>query len=169
MAGREETLTTPNSPWIDTVGIWTSVLCVIHCLATPFLLSFSVVLAHYIPSEERTHRTLAVLIALIGAVAILRGFRAHRRRRVLILTAAGMGCIAAGAWFGDLLPEHWMEVGVTFCGSTCMISAHRLNHTFCRRCRCADEVCGVRGDVPPSGETCDSASVFCNTSSRNHA
>lgn len=51
---------------LDQIGIWTSTACVIHCLLTPVVLSISSVSAHFLPSEERTHRALAVIIASLG-------------------------------------------------------------------------------------------------------
>ena len=123
--------------WADRVGVWASALCVVHCLLTPVLLSISAVFVHFIPSEERVHRSLAIFIALIGAVALVRGIRRHRKMRVLYLMAAGLACIFFAAYFGDRLPGHWAEVGVTFAGSILMITAHRLNHTFCKDCACA--------------------------------
>ena len=125
------------SPWADRVGVWTSTLCVVHCLLTPVLLSMSAVAAHFLPSEERVHRSLALAIALIGTFALIRGFRRHRRRRVLSLMTAGLLCIFFGAYFGDRLPSHWNEVVITSLGSLLMIAAHRLNHTFCNDCACA--------------------------------
>lgn len=125
----------------DRLGMWTSALCVVHCLLTPVLLSFSAVLAHLLPAEEGTHRTLALLVALFGTVALVAGFRRHRRPEVMLLMLGGLSCIAGAAWLGDLLPNHTYEVGITFVGSALMISAHRLNHTFCRRCECASGCC----------------------------
>ena len=124
--------------WVDRAGTWTSALCVVHCVVTPLVISSSAVLAHMLPGEERTHRTLAVLVALFGAAAVVSGFRRHRRVRVMVLVAGGLGFIAGAAWFGDRLPSHAWEVGVTMVGSGLMIAAHRLNHTFCRDCACAD-------------------------------
>ena len=135
--------------WADKLGTWASALCVVHCLLTPVLLSFSVVLAHMLPSEERTHRSLALLVATLGAIALLRGFRAHHRPHVLLFVAAGLGCIFAAAWWGDRLPAHWVEVMITFVGSGLMITAHRLNHTFCRSCRrCTPSTQGGSGEKP---------------------
>jgi hypothetical protein len=125
--------------WADRLGVWTSALCVVHCLLTPLLISFSAVFAHFLPAEEHVHRTLALLVALFGTVALLFGFRKHRRSTVLFLMLAGLSCIAGAAWFGDRLPSHAVEVAITFCGSTLMITAHRLNHTFCRSCECASQ------------------------------
>jgi hypothetical protein len=124
----------------DNLGIWASALCVLHCIATPILLSMSVVFVHLLPGEEKTHRTLAVGIAALGAVALVKGFRTHGRRRILGMMAAGLAFIFAGAFYGDRLPSHGFEVAVTMTGSILMISAHRMNHTFCNACRrCSHE------------------------------
>ena len=137
----------PQAPlWADRLGIWTSALCVLHCLLTPVLLSFSAVLAHLLPGEERVHRGLAVSVACFGAFALLNGFRRHRRSRVLMLLVVGLTCIFAAAWFGARLPSHGWEVALTFLGSSLMIMAHRLNHTFCGACACSNEKrCGEGG------------------------
>lgn len=131
-------LLVPISPqWADRLGACTSALCVVHCLLTPVLVSFSSVLAHFVPAEESTHRALAVLVALFGTVALIAGFRKHRRQLVLFLMLGGLAGIAGAAWFGDRLPSHGYEVGITVLGSALMITAHRLNHTFCRSCECS--------------------------------
>jgi len=118
----------------DNLGIWASVFCTVHCILTPVLISFSAVFAHFIPGEERTHRTLAIGVAALGAIALFRGFRIHGRRRILALMTVGLLCIFMGAFYGDRLPAHAYEVGITLTGSIFMISAHRLNHTFCKAC-----------------------------------
>jgi hypothetical protein len=119
----------------DKLGIWASALCVVHCIVTPALISASAVFAHFIPGEEKTHRTLAVGVAALGAIALVKGFRTHGRRRILGLMALGLGFIFAGAFYGDRLPSHGYEVVVTMAGSVLMICAHRMNHTFCSDCR----------------------------------
>src|SRR5579859_2479096 len=85
---------------VDQIGVWTSTLCVIHCVLTPVLLSLSAVSAHFLPSEERTHRTLAVAIAALGAIALVKGYRRHRSWRVLALMAVGLLFIFGGAYWG---------------------------------------------------------------------
>jgi hypothetical protein len=122
---------------VDQIGVWTSTLCVVHCLLTPVVLSLSAVSAHFLPSEERTHRTLAVAIAALGAIALVKGYRNHRSLRVLLLMVAGLAFIFGGAFWGDHLPSHGVEVLVTLIGSGFMIAAHRTNHTFCRDCSCS--------------------------------
>jgi hypothetical protein len=128
----------------DNLGVWASALCVVHCVVTPVLISMSVVMARFIPGEERTHRALAVGVAALGAMALVKGFRTHGRRRILGLMALGLAFIFAGAFFGERLPSHGYEVAVTTTGSALMICAHRMNHTFCRECRrCSHSDAGV--------------------------
>jgi len=122
-----------TSLW-DRFGMVLSATCVVHCVLTPVLLSSSVVLAHLLPGEERTHRVLAMLVAM-GAIALVRGFRVHGRWSILAMMAMGLGFIFFGAWFGEDLPSHGWEIAVTLAGSGLMIVAHRKNHTFCRDCR----------------------------------
>jgi MerC mercury resistance protein len=119
------------------MGVWTSALCVVHCLLTPVLISSSAIVAHFLPAEERVHRSLAVLVALFGTTALMVGFRRHRRATVLALMMGGLTCIGGSAWFGDKLPSHAYEVAITMVGSGLMIAAHRLNHTFCKSCDCS--------------------------------
>lgn len=121
----------------DKLGIWALSLCLVHCALTPVVLSLSIVSAHFLPSEEKTHRTLAIVIALLGALALLKGYRFHHRWRVLLFMGVGLSAIFAAAYWGDHLPSHRSEIFVTFVGSCFMIAAHRLNHTFCRDCKCS--------------------------------
>jgi len=123
----------------DRVGIVVSAACFVHCILTPVVLSLSAVSAHYLPSEERVHRILAVCVAAIGGFAILTGYRKHRRSRVLLLMSSGLLLIFGGAYWGDRLPSHAIEVIVTMMGSCLMISAHLINHTFCKNCDCGND------------------------------
>lgn len=91
----------------DRLGIVASAACLVHCVVTPVALSLSAVWAHNLPSEERFHRLFAVLIAAIGAFAIVGGYRRHRRRRALALMGAGLAFIFAGAYWGDRLLLTW--------------------------------------------------------------
>jgi uncharacterized membrane protein YfcA len=119
----------------DRLGIIASALCFVHCILTPVALSLSAVWAHYLPSEERFHRILAVMVVAIGCFAIVNGYRTHHRLRVLFLMSGGLLFIFVGAYLGDRLPSHIAEVAATMAGSSLMITAHLINHTFCKNCR----------------------------------
>ena len=50
------------------------------------------------------------------------------------MMCAGLCVIFGTAWFGDRLPSHFWEAGVTMVGSGLMIAAHRRNHLSCKVC-----------------------------------
>ena len=129
---------TQNTAFIsaDRLGIAASLGCFVHCLLTPVVFSLSAVSAHFLPLEERTHRTLAAIVACLGGLAFIQGYRRHRKHRVLFLMAIGLGLILCAAWRRDRPPSHAAEVLVTLTGSCFMIGARRMNHTFCRKCEC---------------------------------
>src|SRR5258708_24474215 len=105
----------------DNLGIWASSLCVVHCIVTPVLISMSAVFAHFIPGEEKTHRTLAVGVAALGTFALISGFRTHGRRRILGLMALGLGFIFGGAFYGERLPSHGDDVDESLAGRDCVV------------------------------------------------
>lgn len=126
-----------GSRWTDAVdrlGVVASAVCFVHCLLMPVVLSLLAVYAHLLPSEEHTHRVLAVIVTGLGAVAVVSGYRRHKRLSVLVFMALGVALVSTGALWGDRFPTHWAEVAVTLLGSRCLIVAHRRNHTFCRSC-----------------------------------
>jgi hypothetical protein len=123
----------------DRLGIIAPALCFVHCILTPVVLSVSAVWTHYLPSDEGFHRVLAVMVAAIGCFAIVNGYRKHRRFSVLFLMSSGLLFIFAGAYLGDRLPSHTAEVAVTMTGSSLMITAHFINHTFCKNCQRCNE------------------------------
>jgi hypothetical protein len=88
----------------ERLGIIASAVCFAHCILTPVVLSLSAVWAHYLPSEERFHRFIALLVAAVGCFAIVNGYQKH-------------------------------HVAVTMAGSSLMIAAHLMNHTFCKNCQ----------------------------------
>lgn len=53
----------------DLAGAAASGVCLVHCLLTPVLISLAPDLLPYLPGDVWFHRTLAVGIILLGAVA----------------------------------------------------------------------------------------------------
>ena len=126
----------------DRVGVVASSLCIGHCILTPVVLSLGPMWAHFLPGEEIVHRTMAVLVALAGLIAFVRGYRVHGRPAVGLLFASGVALIAFTAVWGDDLPSHLVEIIITLAGGLLMIGGHWLNHTFCKAC-CHQQQGGV--------------------------
>lgn len=118
----------------DALGIFASTLCVVHCVGTPILLSYSALLVRYLPGEEATHQALVAAVAVFGFAALVRGYRVHQRRQVPAMMLAGFACLFTGAVFGEELPAYLPEIAVTVVGSALMIASHVTNHMLCRAC-----------------------------------
>lgn len=87
----------------DTVGIALSVLCAIHCAATPVLLAMLPALGlstFGLSTLEQpwVHQALFVGCVLLAGFALLRGFRVHGRRWVPGLASVGLLLLAASAF-----------------------------------------------------------------------
>jgi len=139
----------------DFVGIGLSVLCLIHCLALPVLIAFAPALLRTLPGDDVTHRSLAVGIALAGFLAFRTGYKVHRRRWVLAAFVTGIVLISLAAILGDEVLTGYGEAAITVCGGLLLITAHLVNHSFCRSCaaRTCHSAC-----APSEGATRESVS-----------
>ena len=124
----------------DTLGVTVSGACAVHCALTPLLLALAPGLAHYLPGDETVHRSLALAVLFAGSLALVRGYRTHRKLIVLIGFVAGAGLVVVGAIAGETLGSHVAEICVTVSGSALMVASHWKNRAFCTACgRCEHE------------------------------
>jgi hypothetical protein len=115
-----------------------SLACAVHCLATPLLLSLFPLAVARIYLSERFEGALVVCSVLLSAATLCRGFRIHRRRRILFCLAMACGLIAAGR-LGVSKP---FEGALVAGGSLCLAAGNLLNHRLCRSClHCSEDRC----------------------------
>lgn len=80
----------------DSVGIFASILCAIHCAATPVLLlmmpTFGKMWAH-----PATHWGMAIVVIPIAVFMMLKGFREHGKKWILGIGILGVLFIIVGA------------------------------------------------------------------------
>jgi hypothetical protein len=132
----------------DRWGVAASILCVVHCIATPFAAMLVPVLATV---ESLTHGALAIAVALFALLALVPGTRTHGRRPVVLLGLSGLVLI----WGALLLPESSVadavREGMTVSGGLTMVAAHLCNVVCCVRCAAAPR--GTREARRASGLT----------------
>ncbi len=86
-------------PWPvsgDRIGVFASVLCAIHCAATPFLLLFLPVFGK-VWSHPASHWIMALLVVPLAAVTVITGYKRHRRKWVVLTCFLGIGFVLTGA------------------------------------------------------------------------
>jgi hypothetical protein len=107
---------------LDRLAIGLSSLCVVHCIAT-VVLAATLASAGAALADPAWHEIGFALAMLLGAVALGRGFAAHRRVRPLLLGCAGLALMGTG-----LAMSHGAaEIGCTVAGVLLLAFAHRLN------------------------------------------
>lgn len=122
----------PNSGQVlDRVAIGLSGLCVVHCLALPFLLFVAPFLSQF--AEGHLHAQMLVIILPTSAIALAMGFRRHQNRQILGWATAGMLLLVVGgtvmhAQFGIV-----MDRVFTIGGSAVLAVSHWFNARMGRR------------------------------------
>lgn len=117
------------SPAVDWLGQALSVLCLLHCVATPLLLSLAPTAAGVLGGW---HPVLWVLVVGAAAWAFVPGFRHHRQVNVLVLAGLGVVLLAAGAWVES--SSLWLELALSMAGASVMLYAHWKNRTLTACC-----------------------------------
>lgn len=131
----------------DFVGIGLSLLCLVHCMALPVLIAFAPAILRALPGDDVTHRCLAVAIGLVGLLAFRSGYRVHHRRWVLAVFVTGLVLVSTAAVLGEAVLAAYGEAAITVCGGLLLVTAHLVNHSFCRSCavRSCKQICSSGG------------------------
>lgn len=107
---------------LDRIAIGLSSLCLVHCIAT-VLLAATLASAGAALANPAWHEVGFALAMLIGAVALGRGYAAHRDARPLLLGLAGLALMGVGLIRAEGLPE----IASTMTGVLLLALAHRMN------------------------------------------
>jgi len=118
---------------LDKFGVCASTVCLIHCLATPFVIMFFPGIKGVF--TEEAHEVFAIIVVTLIALAVYPLCKkSHGHRDILALAFTGVVLILSAIFFEELMPiaAHY---GLTTIGSICLIAAHikniRVRHGNC--------------------------------------
>jgi ethanolamine transporter EutH len=100
----------------DSLGIFASAVCMVHCLALPFIMA-----VHYL---------LAGWVLLFCLAAIVPGYLKHRRTSVLVTMLAGLALVLTATFCLHLGLSESMEIPMITVGNLLVISAHWRNRSL---------------------------------------
>lgn len=121
---------------MDRLAISASVLCMLHCVATPLLLIAAPVISSTFLADEAFHQALVMFVLPTSLLALFLGCKNHRDNQVLVLGGLGLTTLVAVAFFGhDLLGEIGEKVATVISGAM-LAFAHLRNYRLCKQSHC---------------------------------
>lgn len=121
----ETTETTMVTKIWDKIGVCASGLCLVHCLATPFLiLLFPATKIDFLETYH-FHEIFAVLVTSSILLALYPHCKKHGHTDIILIAAVGVAFVIGGIVFPQL-PET-LHVASTVIGSIFLITAHIKN------------------------------------------
>lgn len=112
----------------DRLAIWLSGLCVLHCIASGFILA-SMLSASTALLNPAFHEIGLVLAIMLGLAVLVTGARAHRSLTPFAVGSTGLIIMA----YALTLPHDYREVTATIIGLCFVAMGHELNRRARRR------------------------------------
>jgi hypothetical protein len=116
-------MTSKKTKWLDLASMGLSGLCVVHCLALPFLVAALPFLGIF-SQNDLVHQVLVSVAAPLSALALWRS-GGWRKPTVVLPMAAGLLMLAAAAFIPDLEP---VEAVMSVAGALLVAAAHVVNY-----------------------------------------
>ena len=110
--------------YLDIFGIGLSLLCVIHCVATPFIILLAPTIGAYLESEL-VHQIALVFVLFMAMPTFIRGYKQHRNIISLVLGSVGISFLFMALLLSEVSEE--FETILTVIGSILTVSAHFYN------------------------------------------
>lgn len=118
----------------DRIGVFASVLCAIHCAATPLIFLLLPTIGG-LWAHPASHWALALIVVPIALVMMSKGYRRHGRRWILPVGIAGVLLVLAGAFFsysvGSSDPVHSTHHVHEVAGSQSLGDESQGRHDVC--------------------------------------
>jgi hypothetical protein len=121
------------SKYFDRVAIALSTICIVHCLAMPFLVALLPITAWAIGGDGHFHSLMLWLVVPTSVLGFGLGVRVHRRAGIVALGAVAVAALAAAALWGHEKWDPSVEVLVNVAASVALAAAHWRNFREVRR------------------------------------
>jgi MerC mercury resistance protein len=127
---------TASSPRIDLLGVCVSLVCAVHCLTVPFLVTVLPLAGAGVLLGGSLEILFVLASVVLATVSLCWGFRRHGRWRVFVVLGAAVTMIALGRF---LVSEAY-ELVFVVTGAMALAAGHLLNRFLCLTCVvCEDE------------------------------
>lgn len=121
------------SKYFDRVAIALSTICIVHCLAMPFVIALLPVTALALGSDGHFHALMLWFVVPTSVLGFALGFRVHRRAGIVLLGAVAIAVLAVAALRGHSAWDPSVETLVNVAASVVLAAAHWRNFREVRR------------------------------------
>jgi hypothetical protein len=121
------------SKYVDRVAIALSTICIVHCLAMPFVIALLPVAAFTIGGDGHFHSLMLWFVVPTSVLGFGLGLRVHRRADIVVMGGMAIGALAAAALWGHRAWDPSVEVLVSVAASVLLAAAHWRNFREVRR------------------------------------
>lgn len=119
---------------LDQAAIALSGLCMIHCVASVAGLFAVGLLSAFGGVDEIFHLTMLAIIVPVSVLAIVAGYRRHRRWQVLLPGVLALLALCLLAAFEDAMHGTVWEPLLTSLVGICLVATHIGNIRSCKEC-----------------------------------
>jgi len=127
----------------DSAAIGLSVLCTLHCLMLPLLLTWLPSIIAVNVADESFHLLLLVLVIPLSIYALFMGCKQHKRYRVMLFGVLGISLLVLALLVHDYVGETG-EKWLTVLGSLFIVAGHIFNFKLCKTQNDAHSDCDCR-------------------------
>ena len=116
----------------DKMAMSLSLLCALHCMATPVITVMLPSLAALQFDGEAFHLWMVLAVIPISIYALTMGCKQHKRYRLLGLGLVGLLFLLAAVLSGEELIGNFWEKALTVTGAVTIALGHYWNYRLCR-------------------------------------
>jgi hypothetical protein len=121
------------SRYFDRIAIALSTICIVHCLAMPFLVAVLPLLAVTFGTDAHFHALMLWLVVPTSVFGFGLGYRVHRQIGVVVVGALAVAGLAFVALWAHDVWTQTAEVSANVAASLLLAAAHWQNFRDVRR------------------------------------
>jgi hypothetical protein len=121
------------SKYFDRIAIALSTICIVHCLAMPFVIAVLPIAAFTVGGDGHFHSLMLWFVVPTSVLGFGLGLRVHGRIDIVFMGAAAILTLAAAALWGHSTWDPSVEVLVNVAASILLAAAHWRNFREVRR------------------------------------
>ena len=121
------------SKYFDRVAIALSTICIVHCLAMPFVIALVPVTALAFGGDGHFHSLMLWFVVPTSVLGFGLGVRVHRRFDIVAMGVVAIAALAAAALWGHSEWDPSVELVVNVASSVLLAAAHWRNFREVRR------------------------------------